>query len=633
MSDSNHLLRKDIERKNAVQWLSPAELTSAALRVGLSGAFGEYSDKRELEAGFNPSSHDYHDVENRDQIRPAPEPGAPDPLWVDFVADTGDGFAATYAVAWLLGQKELEVENEGAKETIPRGSLLIHGGDLIYPTATNDEYDDRFIGPYAAALPYTPSHHPHFFAIPGNHDWYDGLTSFIRKFCDGRWMGGRKTPQSRSYFSIRLSEKWWIWGIDIQFDGFIDNPQLEFFSEAGKDLPPDAGVLLVTAKPSWGYVQADDTERPTEVMHNIDFFIDKCLTRRAAVDPDSEQATKEPIANVRMIMAGDIHYYARYADEDRDITYTIAGGGGAYLSLTHHLREQINLLAEEDDSEEDRELKRQVVYPSQTWSVRRRMYVLLAGWRNRSFAALLGAVYLVLAWLSLGSLPNDADKFSEAAKELSERPFGEAFIAVAGAGFISPGNIALFSGLVWFMVKFTRTKNRIAALAVGGLHGLGHIGGLFLTLTLVSRAPTLDNAVLSWLVYIIGIWVVGTIIGSLVFGAYLGLADMLGLHPNDFYAAQRIEHKKNFLRMKITDDNIEVWAIGVDYVPPSKTWVQRSDAGLRRGTPEWREAQELSDLVLDESKLRSGKKFGPHLVDHFKVARVPHAEAKARSSV
>ena len=72
--------------------------------------------------------------------------------------------------------------------------------------------------------------HPTVYAIPGNHDWYDGLTGFMRLFGqDDRWLGGWRTNQTRSYFAVELPHDWWLWGIDIQSDSLIDEPQLDFF--------------------------------------------------------------------------------------------------------------------------------------------------------------------------------------------------------------------------------------------------------------------------------------------------------------------------------------------------------------------------------------------------------------------
>ena len=88
-------------------------------------------------------------------------------------------------------------------------------------------------------------------AIPGNHDWYDGLTNFVRIFCQDGFVGGWKTRQRRSYFAARLPHGWWLWGVDIQFDTYIDKPQLDYFRAAGAGMKAGDRVILATGKPSW----------------------------------------------------------------------------------------------------------------------------------------------------------------------------------------------------------------------------------------------------------------------------------------------------------------------------------------------------------------------------------------------
>lgn len=51
-------------------------------------------------------------------------------LWFDFMADTGDGGNSTYAVTRLLARPWIRVKNDGSKLTLPRGKILLIGGDL-----------------------------------------------------------------------------------------------------------------------------------------------------------------------------------------------------------------------------------------------------------------------------------------------------------------------------------------------------------------------------------------------------------------------------------------------------------------------------------------------------------------------
>src|SRR3954463_4307333 len=136
-----------------VGWLAPLLLLSTGLRTLLAILFGAYLDKRELQNALD------GDVFTQE--------GTDGEIWLDYVADLGDGFHATYSVAYLLAQQSLEVGDT----VLPRGRLLLMGGDQVYPLARDDGYENRTKGPYRAALPETPcaGPRPTLFALPGNH--------------------------------------------------------------------------------------------------------------------------------------------------------------------------------------------------------------------------------------------------------------------------------------------------------------------------------------------------------------------------------------------------------------------------------------------------------------------------------
>src|SRR5882672_5590172 len=98
-------------------------------------------------------------------------------IWIDFIADTGDDATVSEAVARLVA-----AEYAAGSETLPRGDILIHGGDLAYPVATVREMSRRLISPFNRVLePLCDWSKPRvLLSIPGNHDWYDGLDGFAR---------------------------------------------------------------------------------------------------------------------------------------------------------------------------------------------------------------------------------------------------------------------------------------------------------------------------------------------------------------------------------------------------------------------------------------------------------------------
>ena len=79
----------DFVPRASVRWLGPRGLAVTGYQVFLSGIFSRHADKRETQAALKlPQIIDRSDL---------------DELWFDWLADTGDGFDASYATAALLG--------------------------------------------------------------------------------------------------------------------------------------------------------------------------------------------------------------------------------------------------------------------------------------------------------------------------------------------------------------------------------------------------------------------------------------------------------------------------------------------------------------------------------------------------
>jgi hypothetical protein len=364
-----------------VRWFHPFELARAGVRAMLAAMFGAYADKRELQAALHPRTN-----ELELDYRREPGGAARAEIWVDFVADLGDGFNATYAVASQLGREKIELElpGGGSIET-PRGAILIMGGDEVYPTASRLEYEQRTVGPYRAALPFVAdeARAPHLFAVPGNHDWYDGLSAFLRQFAQQRWIGGWQTRQKRSYFVLRLPHGVWVWGIDIQLHADIDGPQLAYFDAAADRLEPGDRVILCTAEPSWVEVASGQREG----YRNLWFIESKVFARRASVV---------------LVLTGDSHHYARYVEQESGRQYITAGGGGAFLHGTHTLPLEIGLAGLGPDGSSGR-LIRKTTFPSAEESLMQVRHVLGFSAKNRAFALLWAGIWLLFGWCSFSA--------------------------------------------------------------------------------------------------------------------------------------------------------------------------------------------------------------------------------------
>jgi hypothetical protein len=522
-------------RQPMVRWFDPGQLVDTAFKVAVSGLFGAYADKREVQAALTePVVHDYSDRAE---------------LWLDFVADTGDGFEPTYSIARLVAADQLELDGDGGPLRLPRANLLVLGGDQVYPTAKKTTYDNRFSGPFKAALPCAaPERHPHLFAIPGNHDWYDGLANFLRLFCQGRWVGGWETRQERSYFAIKLPAGWWLWAIDIQFDAYIDEPQLRYFRKAAADLGEGDRIILCSAKPSW-------LEQATS-HGNLEYFERKVIGDRE---------------RVAVNLSGDLHHYCRYQSGPGGRQRITAGGGGAYLYPTHLMPERLAL----DEGGEQVGYERMATFPSVARSRRLRWGALLLPFRNRRFAVLMGAFYLLLAWLLASGAPPHPDGLLG---------------GIAGAGLLGLVRFAagalVAGGVLGLALVGYASLHGVAKLVVGGLHALAHLLLLAVLLPLVAsawaRAPA---GGISTALAFASVGLVGGIAGGSLFGLYLLLAHaFIGRtaerHTNEAFSCQHLMDDKSFLRLHVgPDGELTIYPVGIDRVPRRWRLVPDGDPG------------------------------------------------------
>jgi hypothetical protein len=357
--------RQIIERLRAgelpqmVDWFDPHLLAKVGVRSLLSATIGAYTDQRLIQAATDPATEDElksrYDYSETGQPSPILTPDASGAVWVDYIADLGDGFEPTYAMAYLMAEDRLEVAGLG--EPLPAGGLLVMGGDQVYPDAAKQEYQARLRDPYDWAF-YTETPQRKLFAIPGNHDWYDGLSSFGALFCSARdrisgglgtQLGGWRCHQHRSYFAIKLPHQWWIWGPDIQLADNLDDSQRDYFDLMADQTKPGDKIILCLAEPSWLHQNYDN-------LHEISM-----LARKNG-------------AKVMAVLAGDWHHYSRYTCERLGIQFITCGGGGAFAHATHGLRRRISLnwasltgarqrISDPADPEEFNRMERSVIGP------------------------------------------------------------------------------------------------------------------------------------------------------------------------------------------------------------------------------------------------------------------------------
>jgi hypothetical protein len=297
---SDNVILSDLPRFPPMTgWFHPILLSKLLLKVIISDVFGQYADRRLIQAALDPA--DKKVLLKRADVSAEMIKDADGAVWFDYVADLGDGFDGTYAIAYLLAQPSLLVNGH----TLPRGSAVIMGGDEVYPTSMRDDYTVKLREPYNFASPnHGPDKPRPLLLLPGNHDWYDGLVNFLAIFCRkkttpiGRW----RTDQRRSYFAVKLSEDWWVWGIDIALVRDMDQPQADYFVQIAEEMAQGANIILCSAEPGWYKAES-----------NGDSY--RSLTYAAWI---AENARKDGQAGskdlkIPLVLSGDTHHYARYS--------------------------------------------------------------------------------------------------------------------------------------------------------------------------------------------------------------------------------------------------------------------------------------------------------------------------------
>ncbi len=527
------------KRQKPVQWFSPGVLGTSALRVAITSAFGEYLDKRELQGSIEAGPLLHHADENE--------------IWIDYISDTGDGFAPTYSVAWLAAREKLVVEGV----ELPRANVVVFGGDEVYPIGGTDEYENRFIGPYEASLPWLPDGNPEMYFVAGNHDWYDGLTAFIRSFCQGGWIGARRTRQTRSYFALRLPHRWWLWGLDIQFETYIDEPQLEYFEQVVKLMHEGDRVILCTAVPSWTHVVADE-----RAFYKLG-YVEEHLIGRAK-------------AKLMLTLSGDSHHYARCLSNPRGMHKLTAGGGGAFLHGTNDLHEHLELHLDKDPRVKPQAFDLGACYPDQGTSRSLALGAVTLPLKNPMFVVVPAVMYLLLGWsveFGLRAFPGRLSRLDQP---------GEAFRWLDGLVGLgrNPMSVLLVLGLFGAVYGFAKPPDKWVRKKVGTkaamgvahtvLHLLAFITSIWLAVHVCRALDLLGAGFTAGLLALLAI--LGAVLGSLVLGAYLAFCcAVLKAHGNEAFSAMCRTDYKNFLRLHID-------AEGVLNVYP---------LGLRKATKNW----------------------------------------------
>jgi len=278
---------------------------------------------------------------------------------------------------------------------------------------------------------------------------------------------------------------------------------------------------------------------------------------------------------IPLVLSGDTHHYSRYVGDDGVTQFITSGGGGAFLHPTHQLEQTIDLNREQDGfSWLDGLVKtvslgvdphpapvvppKEACYPTRAESIA----ILKGNFKfvtyNPGFAVLLGFFYWVLGLLSVHLWWDGL--------------------------YVIP--IVLLIGF-WIYTK-RQEGGSLKVLALSVMNAIVHAIAV-MSLAIVFRqlnAGYFDSATwprLSFILFAIEMIVFGGLVAGALFGLYLYVSSRwLNQNHNDAYSAMRLDSHRNFLRMRIRDDEITVYPIGLDRTPRRREWRMNT---TRRGSP------------------------------------------------
>ena len=259
-----------------------------------------------------------------------------------------------------------------------------------------------------------------------------------------------------------------------------------------------------------------------------------------------------------ILLSGDTHHYSRYYAAGTGTHFITSGGGGAFLHPTHHLNDSIeirwlnqratlSLLTDPQASHAPTD--KPACYPTREESRRLLNGDMLFWKQNAGFSFLLGIIYWIFAMA------------------LVARHHLDAYIIVFM--FLTGGMVAYFG----YQEGFKRLKIWVAAI----LHATAHYGAI-VALTLLFEQINTDKfgleGIWPWF-FSLGFEIVptGLIAGGVIFGLFLMITcRWFDMNHNDAFSAMRLDRYRHFLRLRIKDDEVTIFPIGLDKVPRRDEW-------------------------------------------------------------
>lgn len=283
------------------------------------------------------------------------------PLSFLLIGDTGEGDCSQYA---LVPPLVTVAERVSAR-------FVFVCSDVIYPVGRLNDYTAKFYHPYKT-VPVP------IYAIPGNHDWYDGLEAFMTNFVGPDAVGAAAqelTTESGSW-PTRLRR----WGLGVLRQLLWSNPNWNLNEEliaAGPPMRQQASQQRQLAQPGpYFTIETDDVrfvcidtgilggldgdqgrwlrevsadKKPKILLTGKPLVVDGEAKRNYRIEdapPELDTVLKvahHPDHHYVAVIGGDVHNYQHYRvrltgpgqPPGRVVHHIVSGGGGAFMHATH----------------------------------------------------------------------------------------------------------------------------------------------------------------------------------------------------------------------------------------------------------------------------------------------------------
>jgi hypothetical protein len=484
-------------------------------------------------------------------------------IWIDFVSDTGDDVDVSAAVGAMVFDTYALDGDDG--RVLPRGDLLIFGGDTAYPVAAADQIASRVVQPWNACLNKAPDRRRRvLLGIPGNHDWYGGLDGFARLFrrdvvrdlavdgdpqASGAQDGAESSAEAgsatgRAYRQFHLDEL--LGSVTLARDAIesasaiITGQKVKHVSRLvlrGYRAIQEASYWLLPLAPDLDLQGVDRQLRTVDFRQRVYFNARRAshaARRRILVASDPAVAMGERNEPGRQILkacgltlrddpmlylTGDSHHYERR--EIGAAQHVIAGGGGAFLHGTrvHAARPGKKAACAYPDAGTSRTLAASV-----PWHI-------MAG-----TAGLLPHVLCaLLAFFEL-----------------------RAFRWGAAAGWVTTAGLTVITVVAMLGTMSLKGRRRGLATLVAAGHG---VALALLPLAIGWASSQFFGHAATTLTTVAAM----AVAGPLLLGQFLLTLVVTGLDPWSAYSALGHPGFKHFVRLCVhTDGRVEGWAIGKD---------------------------------------------------------------------